>query len=377
MATVNAVAARVDEVGGSASLARTVLWTMLGAKVMGAWGLHWDIQWHLRIGRDSFWIPPHLMTYASVALVVVLSFGLLAAGTARQGSPRDMGPRFRMLGLVGTRGAHLAAWGIALTVLAAPIDDLWHRLFGLDVTLWSPPHLLGLAGAAVNSLGCVVLARELYPRGGRTALAAAVISGALFYGVLRVVVGPAFDLAYAPGGIAFHAHAILGALLLPAALVAVARVTGVRAAPLWAAIVSALMAVSGDVVAHVGFAALQPVSVIEESIARDPSSAIAVANAVARKNRQTPGTVALLPIVVSLVSILVLVAVDARRRPRLASVGYAIAVFALGGAMLARAPAFAANAPGAGATLAALALTLATAVIGATAGTRLAEAAGP
>ena len=36
---------------------------------------------------------------------------------------------------------HLAWWGILITILAAPIDDLWHRLFGLDVTLRSPPHL--------------------------------------------------------------------------------------------------------------------------------------------------------------------------------------------------------------------------------------------
>jgi len=32
------------------------------------------------------------------------------------------------------------------------IDDLGHRLFGPDITLWSPPHLLGLLGAQVNTL---------------------------------------------------------------------------------------------------------------------------------------------------------------------------------------------------------------------------------
>src|SRR5438093_12739596 len=125
-----------------ASLAwrRAVLWALLGAKVVASWGVQWDIQWHTIIGRDSFWIAPHLMTYAGVTLTVLLSFGALAFTTLRPS--RAAGDVVRALGLVGTRGFHLAAWGIALTVRAAPIDDLRHRLFGIHGTLWSPPHML-------------------------------------------------------------------------------------------------------------------------------------------------------------------------------------------------------------------------------------------
>src|SRR5438046_6442511 len=63
-----------------ASLAwrRAVLWALLGAKVVASWGVQWDIQWHTLIGRDSFWIAPHLMTYAGVAVMVGLSFGVRA-----------------------------------------------------------------------------------------------------------------------------------------------------------------------------------------------------------------------------------------------------------------------------------------------------------
>src|SRR5213076_877676 len=207
-----------------ASLAwrRAVLWALLGAKVVASWGVQWDIQWHTLIGRDSFWIAPHLMTYAGVAVMVGLSFGVLAWTTLRP-SP-GAADVVRVLGLTGTRGFHLAAWGIALTVLAAPIDDLWHRLFGLDVTLWSPPHLLGLAGAAVNSLGCLLLAREIYPADRRTSFVATIIPAAMFYGTLRIALSPAFDLAYQHSGVVFHTHAILGALLLPLGLVTTARI---------------------------------------------------------------------------------------------------------------------------------------------------------
>src|SRR3989475_12869034 len=68
-----------------ASLAwrRAALWGLLGAKVVSGWGVQWDIQWHTVIGRDSFWIPPHVMTYAGVVVMVMLSFGVLAGMTLR------------------------------------------------------------------------------------------------------------------------------------------------------------------------------------------------------------------------------------------------------------------------------------------------------
>jgi hypothetical protein len=378
MATLNTVATRARGIGASqdvasVTLARGVLWWMLAAKLLGGWGLRWDIQWHLRIGRDSFWIAPHVMTYASVALVVLLSFGLLAVETARRRSGPVSPPMMRMLGLVGTRGAHLAAWGIAFTVLAAPIDDLWHRLFGIDVTLWSPPHLLGLAGAAINSLGCLVLAREVYPAGRRAAFVTVAIAAAMFYGTLRIVLSPAFDLAYRHGGLAFHVHAMLAALLLPLALVAAARITGARGAPLAVALISALIGLSADAVADVGFAVLQPVSVIDEAIAQDPGSPIAVANAVARKNGERPGAINAIPLLASLVTVSAFVVADARRRPLAATLVFALADFSIFGWLLAHSPAFGPNTPGAGATVAALAVTLLAAVAGAAGGTRLAR----
>src|SRR5688500_1638305 len=148
-------------------LRRAALWGMLAAKIVGGWGLGWDIRWHLMIGRDSFWIAPHVMTYFGVAVTAILAAGVLARETwVARGGPAPPGT-VKIAGLVGSRGFHLAWWGIALTILAAPIDDLWHRLYGIDVTLWSPPHLLGLAGAQVNTLACVAIAMQAWPRGHR------------------------------------------------------------------------------------------------------------------------------------------------------------------------------------------------------------------
>src|SRR5438132_12960373 len=218
-ARADVMRASAATVAADASLAwwRAALWGLLGAKVVASWGVQWDIQWHTRIGRDSFWIPPHVMTYAGVAVMVGLSFGVLAATTLYPSWRRD--DALRVLGLTGTRGFHLAAWGIALTVLAAPIDDLWHRLFGLDVTLWSPPHLLGLVGAAVNTLACLVIAREVYPAASRGKLAATLVAAAMFYGTLRVASSQAFRIAYLHGGVLFHFYTMLASLVLPVAFI--------------------------------------------------------------------------------------------------------------------------------------------------------------
>src|SRR5213593_712675 len=107
------------------TLRRGALWALLAAKLVGGWGVGWDIRWHLLIGRDSFWIAPHVMSYAAVAATAVISFGGLVLETWRTRggtAPLDI---VTSVGLRGTRGVNLAWWGIAIAILAAPIDDLW------------------------------------------------------------------------------------------------------------------------------------------------------------------------------------------------------------------------------------------------------------
>ena len=141
------VAAPTVAIAGDRALSIAGFVGLLIAMAIGGWGVQWDIRWHLLIGRDSFWIAPHVMTYAGVTLSAAIAFGMLALERVRGRA---------------SQGWRLAAVGMALTILAAPIDDLWHRLFGIDVTVWSPPHLLGLAGAHLNLLGAMLVAVELW-----------------------------------------------------------------------------------------------------------------------------------------------------------------------------------------------------------------------
>ncbi len=74
---------RIESLG----LYRVALWVLLGANLLAGWGVQWDIQWHVRIGRDSFWIPPHVMTYSGVTLIGLASFGVSRGTRSGVGAP--------------------------------------------------------------------------------------------------------------------------------------------------------------------------------------------------------------------------------------------------------------------------------------------------
>jgi hypothetical protein len=338
---------------------RAALWAMLAAKLVVRWGVDWDIQWHITIGRDSFWIPPHVMTYAGVAAVAGLSFGVLLGERLRRIAPS---PGFR-----------LAAGGVAITLAAAPVDDLWHRLFGIDTTLWSPPHLMGILGGIVNSVGCLLIAREVYPEGSRSRLAALVVATAWLYGGLHRTTDEAWLVAYRYGGVRFHTYALLAALLLPLALVVGTRLSGRRTMPLLALVVALAGGVVGSQVSRAGFALTRPVSVIDEVIAKNPTSPVALAHAIARQNRSEPGARGPGLAVLALVPAAALALMDPRRRPIAASLAYAATVFVVQAAVMARSPAFRPLTPAAGEALVALALTLAAGVVAGVVARRLAD----
>jgi hypothetical protein len=56
-------------------------------------------------------------------------------------------------------GVLMATCG-AFALIGFPLDDMWHRLFGQDVTLWGPTHLMLFGGAAMTLIGQAVLLQE-------------------------------------------------------------------------------------------------------------------------------------------------------------------------------------------------------------------------
>ena len=123
--------------------------------------MYWDISLHIDNGRD----PGPLANPAHYFIL----FGLY--GDLRRGLPRlvhaqqDEARAAPAIELrrdwyaPGRRRADAACGSFAL--IGFPLDDVWHRLFGQDVTLWGPTHLMLIGGAAHDAdRAAVVLMAE-------------------------------------------------------------------------------------------------------------------------------------------------------------------------------------------------------------------------
>ena len=132
-------------------------WPLIGSltvlTLIGAFGNAWDLYWHIMVGRDSFWIPPHTMMYTAVALSGILAAAVVLADTL---TPVRRDEVTTILRFRAPLGYFVLGLGALQMVVSAPLDDWWHRTYGLDVTVWSPPHLVGFSGATVMLSGIII-----------------------------------------------------------------------------------------------------------------------------------------------------------------------------------------------------------------------------
>jgi hypothetical protein len=119
-------------------------------------GVIWDISWHMTIGRDTFWSPPHLMTYLS-ALLVGISCGYVAVKTSFAGSDAERARSVSFWGLRAPLGAWVSTWGAFAMLTSAPFDNWWHNAYGLDVKIISPPHTLLSLGMYAIVIGALFM----------------------------------------------------------------------------------------------------------------------------------------------------------------------------------------------------------------------------
>jgi len=121
-------------------------------------GMYWDISLHIDNGRD----PGPLANPAHYFILAGL-FGIFTAGFMAMVLPRERPSRVAIrLGQdwwAPLGGVLICACG-AFSLIGFPLDDIWHRLFGQDVTLWGPTHLMLIGGAAMTLIGIAVLSVE-------------------------------------------------------------------------------------------------------------------------------------------------------------------------------------------------------------------------
>jgi hypothetical protein len=131
--------------------------------VTAVFGFYWDVSTHIDNGRDPgpFANPAHYFILAGLAGIALAGFVACVLGLAE----RDPGGiRVRPQWRVPVGGVLLLACGV-IALAGFPLDDVWHRIFGQDVTLWGPTHIQMVAGASLATLATWVL----YLEGGRAA----------------------------------------------------------------------------------------------------------------------------------------------------------------------------------------------------------------
>jgi len=121
-------------------------------------GLQWDEALHITQGRDEGPLanPSHYLLLQGI-------FGGFAAGVIAMAMADDRVPAsgIRIPGAWTVPiGGVLTAIGGGVALIGFPLDDVWHRLYGQDVTLWSPTHVTMIAGMSISVLGIVVLVVE-------------------------------------------------------------------------------------------------------------------------------------------------------------------------------------------------------------------------
>lgn len=120
-------------------------------------GLAWDRNWHDYLGRNQFWIPPHMMMYTGMGATGLAALIMVLVETIRYRQMRpgvDANSTVRVLRFFSAPlGFVILGFGTLVDLLAAPLDNYWHTLYGIDVTLWSPFHLMGMAGSILAGVG--------------------------------------------------------------------------------------------------------------------------------------------------------------------------------------------------------------------------------
>ena len=139
------------------------IWCMVAGISSGVIGGHWDISWHMSVGRDTFWTPAHIMIQMTGVLVGV-ACGYMILTTTFGDDKTAQNASVKIWGFRGPLGAFIATWGCVAMLTSAPFDNWWHNAYGLDVKIVSPPHTLLSLGSFAIKVGALALMAGLMNR---------------------------------------------------------------------------------------------------------------------------------------------------------------------------------------------------------------------
>ena len=126
--------------------------------ICALFGFIWDVSLHIGNGRDPGPLANPAHYFILFGLFLLFVAGMLAV-VLPYDKPGPAAVRITRNWYAPEGGILMAGCGLyALT--GFPLDDIWHRIFGQDVTLWGPTHLMMIGGAGFSTLTAVLLEYE-------------------------------------------------------------------------------------------------------------------------------------------------------------------------------------------------------------------------
>ena len=156
----------VDAISTSSRLAISLALMVGIGSVLTSFGGYWDLSEHIVTGivpggEDFLW-PPHLMLYAGFLLTFLVAMGGLFSLAIPNIRANIKDPR-RWVRKSPYVGAIVLVAGYGL--FSVPGDAIWHELYGIDLTAWSPPHVF----LAVSAGSLLIFAAGLLKEGEKEA----------------------------------------------------------------------------------------------------------------------------------------------------------------------------------------------------------------
>jgi hypothetical protein len=146
---------RVSGLPGWAALPTSVATASL---LTAVFGMYWDIALHIGVGRDEGPLANPAHYFILIGLFGIFSAGFLSMVLPTE-KPSTTSVKLGRDWHAPLGGVLICACG-AFALIGFPLDDMWHRIFGQDVTLWGPTHLMLIGGASMTLVGIAVLIIE-------------------------------------------------------------------------------------------------------------------------------------------------------------------------------------------------------------------------
>ncbi|MCV7285553.1 hypothetical protein H7J87_09450 [Mycolicibacterium wolinskyi] len=126
--------------------------------ICALFGFIWDVSLHIGKGRDAGPLANPAHYFILIGLFLLFIAGSMAIVLPYE-KPGPAAIRITRSWYAPVGGVLMALCGL-YALIGFPLDDVWHRIFGQDVTLWGPTHLMLIGGAGLSLIAVLLLEHE-------------------------------------------------------------------------------------------------------------------------------------------------------------------------------------------------------------------------